>query len=497
MEPLLQGLAFVLQPTTLLWIVVGDIVGIFIGALPGLTATMGLALFLPVTIQLDSLTAISLLLGLYFGAVTGASIPAILFGIPGNPNAIATVFDGLPMARKGQAGVALGGAVIASFIGGLISTAALLAASPALARFSLLFGPAEYFSLAVASLTIIASVSGPSLLRGVVMGAMGVLLATVGIDTMTGVRRFTFENPFLASGIGLVPVLIGMFGITQALDDAARSRELHQVVTQHLGRLFPSLRQLRGMWRIILESSWMGTFIGLLPGAGASVAVVLAYERAKQISPRPEEFGTGRLEGVIAPEVANNACIGGGLIPTFTLALPAEAAAVPILAAMVIHGVTPGPLLFTSQPHFIYAIIFAMIVANLTTCIFQLGGIRVFIKALSVPPALMPPLVILLSVLGAYALNGWMYDAVVAVAAGILGFILKRAGYPLIPLILGLVLGPMMESEFRRMMIITGGDMMVFVTRPLSLLLLAAGAGSLVRQLVQQRRLAQKGAGSA
>ena len=497
MEPLLTGLAFVLQPTTLLWIVVGDIVGIFIGALPGLTATMGLALFLPVTIHLDSLTAISLLLGLYFGAVTGASIPAVLFGIPGNPNAIATVFDGLPMARKGQAGIALGGAVIASFIGGLISTAALLAASPALARFSLLFGPAEYFSLAVASLTIIASVSGSSLLRGVVMGAMGVLLATVGIDTMTGVRRFTFDNPFLASGIGLVPVLIGMFGITQALDDAARSRDLHQVVTQRLGRLFPSLRQLRGMWRIILESSWIGTFIGLLPGAGASVAVVLAYERAKQISPRPEEFGTGRLEGVIAPEVANNACIGGGLIPTFTLALPAEAAAVPILAAMVIHGVTPGPLLFTSQPHFIYAIIFAMVVANLTTCVFQLGGIRVFIKALSVPPALMPPLVILLSVLGAYALNGWMYDAVVAVAAGILGFVLKRAGYPLIPLILGLVLGPMMESEFRRMMIITGGDMMVFVTRPLSLLLLAAGAGSLIRQIAHQRRLAQKGAVSA
>jgi len=497
MEPLLQGLAFILQPTTLLWIVVGDIVGIFIGALPGLTATMGLALFLPVTIQLDSLTAISLLLGLYFGAVTGASIPAVLFGIPGNPNAIATVFDGLPMARKGQAGVALGGAVIASFIGGLISTAALLAASPALARFSLLFGPAEYFSLAVASLTIIASVSGSSLLKGVVMGAMGVLLATVGIDTMTGVRRFTFDNPFLASGIGLVPVLIGMFGITQALDDAARSRDLHQIVTQQLGRLFPSLRQLLGMWRLILESSWIGTFIGLLPGAGASVAVVLAYERAKQISPRPEEFGTGRLEGVIAPEVANNACIGGGLIPTFTLALPAEAAAVPILAALVIHGVTPGPLLFTSQPHFIYAIIFAMIVANLTTCVFQLGGIRVFIKALSVPPALMPPLVILLSVLGAYALNGWMYDAVVAVAAGILGFILKRAGYPLIPLILGMVLGPMMESEFRRMMIITGGDMTVFVTRPLSLLLLAAGAGSLIRQLVHQRRLAQKGAVSA
>lgn len=494
MDPLLQGLAFVLKPTTLLWIVVGDIVGIFIGALPGLTATMGLALFLPVTLQLDSLTAVSLLLGLYFGAVTGASIPAVLFGIPGNPNAIATAFDGLPMARKGQAGVALGGAVIASFIGGLISTAALLAASPALARFSLLFGPAEYFSLAIASLTIIASVSGPSLLRGVVMGAIGVLLATVGIDTMTGVRRFTFDNPFLASGIGLVPVLIGMFGITQALDDASRSRDLHQAVTQQLGRLFPSFRQLRGMWRIILESSWIGTFVGLLPGAGASVAVVLAYERAKQISPRPEEFGTGRLEGVVAPEVANNACIGGGLIPTFTLALPAEAAAVPILAALVIHGVTPGPLLFTLQPHFIYAIVFTMIVANLTTCVFQLGGIRIFIKALSVPPALMPPLVILLSVLGAYALNGWMFDAVVAVAAGILGFVLKRAGYPLIPLILGLVLGPMMESEFRRMMIITGGDMTVFVTRPLSLLLLVAGFGSLIRQLVYQKRLARKGA---
>lgn len=488
MEPMLKGLAFTLQPATLLWIAIGDVVGILIGALPGLSATMGLALFLPVTIHLDSLTAIALLLGLYFGAVTGASIPAILFGIPGNPNAIATVFDGLPLARRGQAGIALGGAVIASLVGGLISTMALLVASPALARFSLLFGPAEYFSLAVASLTIIASVSGPSLLKGVVMGAGGVLLATVGIDTMTGIGRFTFGNPYLANGIGLVPVLIGMFGITQALDDASRSGASGELVTQQLGRLFPSLAQLRRMWRIILESSGIGTFVGVLPGAGASVAVVLAYERAKQADPHPEQFGTGRLEGVVAPEVANNACIGGGLIPTFTLALPAESAAVPILAALIIHGVTPGPLLFTFQPHFIYAVVFAMIVANLTTCVFQLGGIRLFIKALSVPPAMMTPLVIVLSVLGAYALNGWMIDAVIAVAAGLAGFVLKRAGYPLIPLILGLVLGGMMESEFRRMMIITGGDLLVFITRPLSAVLLAAAGASVLQQIRRQRR---------
>ena len=493
MDSVLKGLEFVLQPSTLLWIVVGDIVGIFVGALPGLTATMGLALFLPVTIALDPLTGISLMLGLYFGAVTGASIPAILFGIPGNPNAIATVFDGLPMARKGQAGIALGGAVIASFIGGLISTMALLAAAPALARFSLLFGPAEYFALAVASLTIIASVSGPSLLKGLVMGAVGVLLATVGIDVMTGVPRFTFGNPFVANGIGLVPVLIGMFGITQALEDAARPGGFGQIVTQQLGRLFPSFSQLKKMWRIILESSWIGTFIGLLPGAGASVAVVLAYERAKQLDPKPEEFGTGRLEGVVAPEVANNACIGGGLIPTLTLALPGEAAAVPILAALVIHGITPGPLLFSFQPHFIYAVVFAMIVANVTTCIFQLGGIRLFVKALSVPRAMLTPIVIMLSVLGAYALNGWMFDAVVAVAAGILGFLLKRAGYPLIPLILGLVLGGMMESEFRRAMIITGGDLSIFMTRPLAALLLAAGTISVARQIMAQRRLATQG----
>jgi putative tricarboxylic transport membrane protein len=244
------------------------------------------------------------------------------------------------------------------------------------------------------------------------------------------------------------------------------------------------------MWRIILESSWIGTFVGVLPGAGASVAVVLAYERAKQLADRPEEFGSGRLEGVIAPEVANNACIGGGLIPTLTLALPGESAAVPILAALVIHGITPGPLLFSFQPHFIYAVVFAMIAANLTTCIFQLGGIKVFIKALSVPPVMLTPMVIMLSVLGAYALNGWLYDAAVAVAAGIAGFVLKRAGYPLVPLILGLVLGGMMESEFRRAMIITGGDLSVFVTRPLAAVLLAAGLFSLARQLAAQRRAA-------
>ncbi|MDQ7820283.1 MAG: tripartite tricarboxylate transporter permease [Armatimonadota bacterium] len=488
MEPLLKGLAFVLQPTTLLWIVAGDIVGIFVGALPGLTATMALALFLPLTIHLDSLTGIALMLGLYFGAVTGASIPAILFGIPGNPNAIATVLDGLPMARKGQAGVALGGAVIASLIGGLVSTAALLAASPALARFSLLFGPAEYFALAVASLTIIASVSGRSLLKGVVMGALGVLLSTVGIDTVTGIQRFTFGNPFLATGIGLVPVLIGMFGITQALEDAGRPGGAVQVVTRHLGRLFPRLGQLRRMWRILLESSWIGTLVGILPGAGASVAVMLAYERAKQLSERPDEFGTGRLEGVMAPEVANNACIGGGLIPTLTLALPGESAAVPILAALVLHGITPGPLLFSFQPHFIYAVVFAMIVANLTTCLFQLVGIRLFVKALSIPPPLLTPLIIVLSIVGAYALNGYLFDAAVAVVAGLSGFVLRRAGYPLIPLILGLVLGGMLESEFRRAMIITGGDPSVFITRPLSALLLAAGVMFLARQLMHARR---------
>ncbi|MDR7428316.1 MAG: tripartite tricarboxylate transporter permease [Armatimonadota bacterium] len=490
MDAVLKGLAFVLQPGTLLWIVVGDIVGVFIGALPGLTATMGLALFLPITIRLDSLTGIALMLGLYFGAVTGASIPAILFGIPGNPNAIATVLDGLPMARKGQAGVALGGAVIASLIGGLVSTTALLIASPALARFSLFFGPAEYFALAVASLTIIASVSGTSLLKGLVMGAVGVLLSTVGIDTMTGAKRFMFGNPFLANGIGLVPVLIGMFGITQALEDAARPGGVGEMITQRLGRLFPRLAQLARMWRIILESSWIGTLVGILPGAGASVAVMLAYERARQLSERPAEFGSGRLEGVIAPEVANNACIGGGLIPTLTLALPGESAAVPILAALVIHGITPGPLLFSFQPHFIYAVVFTMIVANVTTCVFQLGGIRLFVKALSVPPAMLTPLIIVLSVLGAYALNGWIFDAGVAVAAGVGGFFLKRAGYPLIPLILGLVLGGMLESEFRRAMIITGGDLTIFVTRPLAALLLAVGAISLVRQLAAQRRLA-------
>jgi len=374
-----------------------------------------------------------------------------------------------------------------------VSTAALLAASPALARFSLLFGPAEYFALAVASLTIIASVSGSSLSKGLVMGAVGVLLSTVGIDAMTGARRFTFDNPFVTTGVGLVPVLIGMFGITQALEDAVRPGGFGQIVTQQLGRLFPSAAQLRRMWRIILESSWIGTFVGVLPGAGASVAVVLAYERAKQLADHPEEFGSGRLEGVVAPEVANNACIGGGLIPTLTLALPGESAAVPILAALVIHGITPGPLLFTFQPHFIYAVVFAMIAANLTTCIFQLGGIRIFIRALSVPPAMLTPMVIMLSVLGAYALNGWLYDAVVAVAAGIAGFVLKRAGYPLVPLILGLVLGGMMESEFRRAMIITGGDLTVFVTRPLAAVLLAAGLFSLARQIAAQRRAAAGG----
>lgn len=464
------------------WIVVGDILGIVVGALPGLTATMGMALVLPLSYHMSPAAAMGLMLGVYFGAVTGASIPAILFGIPGNPNAIATVYDGKALADRGEAGIALGTAVVASFLGGLGSMLVLFVASAPLAYLALAFGPAEYFSLAASALTVVAATSGASVRRGVLACLVGVALATVGVDSVSGVPRFWFGNVYLLKGLSVIPALIGLFGIAQVLEDLHRTRQAPaQVVMPKLGRLLPGAGWFVRRWRIILESLGVGTLIGALPGAGASVGVVLAYERARQRSPHPEQFGKGALEGVLAPEVANNACIGGGLIPTLALGIPGEAAGVVLIAALLLHGVVPGPLMFEAHRSLVYAIFAAMVLANLTTSLFQIAGVRVFAKTLALPPYALSLVILLLSLVGAYAIDGSVFDAAVALGFGALGWWMRRAGYPVIPLVLGLVLGPILESEFRRAVVLAGGSYATFVTRPLSLVLLMLGAMSLGR----------------
>jgi putative tricarboxylic transport membrane protein len=501
-SPLVSGIVQVFNVQTILWIALGEVLGIIIGALPGLTATMGIALLLPLSFQLARATGMGLLLGVYCGAVSGASIPAILLGIPGNPNAIATVYDGLGMTRKGLAGQALGGAVVASFIGGILSLLALALFSPIIARFTLAFGPAEKATLALVGLTIIASVSAKDLAKGVLTGAFGLALAFLGTDPFTDAPRLPFpallaESPAIA-GVKLIPALIGLFGVSQVLYDLERIGGGQLAPPQlKIERVFPPLKKIASMWRIILEASGIGTLIGAIPGTGASIAVFLSYERAKHITSSPksrlEPVGSGCLEGVFAPEVANNAVTGGALIPVLSLGIPGDSGTAVLLGALLIKGVVPGYQLFTQDLDLVYAIFFALLLSNIFMFSFQLAGVRLFPKVLSIPMPVLLPMVLVLSMIGAYAVEGQAvlaatWDMGVALVLGIIGYYLRKADYPTAPIVLGLILGGMLEVNFRRAVKLAGGNYLVFFTKPIAVVFIALAVVAVVLPLLRRQR---------
>lgn len=503
METVITGFLQIFNIQTVLWIALGEILGIILGALPGLTATMGIALMLPISFQLSNATGMALLLGVYCGAVSGASIPAILLGIPGNPNAIATIYDGKAMTDKGLAGQALGGAVVASFIGGITSLIILALFSPIIARFTLAFGPAEKASLALVGLTIIASVASRNLVKGILTGAIGLALSLFGTDPFSNVIRLPFSQLFaktpLTSGINLIPALIGLFGISQALFDIERIKTGHIAPPQiKIEKIFPSFRKIASMWRLIIESSGIGTLIGAIPGTGASIAVFLSYERAKKITASPksklEKVGSGCLEGVFAPEVANNACTGGALIPALTLGIPGDAATAVLLGALMVKGVVPGFRLFTEDLSLVYAIFFALLLANVFMLIFQLAGVRLFPKVLNVPLAVLIPTILILSLIGSYAIQGQAiisatYDMGIALGLGILGYFLKKGDYPIAPIVLGLILGGMLEENFRRAVKLAEGNYFVFFTKPIAVVFIALAIFSVVLPLLKKKKV--------
>jgi putative tricarboxylic transport membrane protein len=503
MEDLLAGLALVLTPATLLWIVIGSVLGIVLGALPGLTATMGIALMLPVSLYLPTATGMAMLLAVYAGAVAGASIPAILLGIPGNPNAIATVEDGHAMSQRGEGARALGTAAVASLIGGLLGLVLLATLAPLLARATLAFGPAERFALGVLGLTLLATMAGRDLAKGLFAAAFGLALAMLGSDPISGMTRLPFAEVLagtpLQGGLGLVPVLIGLFGLSQAFLDLGR---LHEPVPRPLPLryrdMFPEPRRLLRMWRITLESTGIGALVGAIPGAGASIAVFLARDRARRLVARHPDggppVGGGRIEGVYAPEVANNAVIGGAMIPLLTLAIPGDAATAVLLGALLVKGVVPGLDLFTRELALVYAILIGLGLALVAMFVFQLVGVRLFPLILRVPPRYLVPAIVILSLVGAFAVRGQattaaIYDMGVALAFGVLGYLMRKGGYPLAPLILGFILGPMLEQNFRRAVRVARGDLLVFLQEPIAAgLLLVAAASLLLPPLLARRR---------
>ncbi|MEG3115252.1 tripartite tricarboxylate transporter permease [Salinicola sp. 4072] len=476
MSDIVASLGILVDIKVLLGIAFGTFLGLVMGALPGLTATMAIALLIPLTFGFPPELGIGMLLGAFCGAVAGGAVPAILLNVPGTPSSVASTLDGFPMTRRGEAGRALGLAIASSFVGGMLGALLLILFAPPIATFALRFGPAEFFSLAILGLVVIAAVSTKSILKGLVAGCLGIFLSTVGSDPITGVLRFTMGEPSLITGVNLLPALIGLFAISQVFHDVFERiyQKKEPLKKQALTSARPPWGTLRRAWKVVASSTLIGTLVGAIPGAGGSVASFLSYDQARRMSKTPEKFGTGHDEGLIATESSNNAMASGALIPMLTLGVPGEVATAVLMGGLTIQGIRPGPMLFEQSGALIYSIFVAFLLANIFMFLIQLFGIKLFVQILRVKEAYLMPSILVLSLLGVYAATGNTFDMYLALAFGALGFLLNVFGFGTAPVILGLILGGIAESNLRRGMTVFNDDWTRFFTQPISLALLAA-----------------------
>ena len=485
---ILETLSLIFQVHTILYILLGVASGICIGCLPGLTATMGVALVLPLTFGMDAAAGILLLVGVYVGAIYGGSISAILLNTPGTPASAATALDGYVMAQKGEAGRALGISTVSSFFGGITSCVFLLLISPQLAKISLRFSSPEFFMLAIFGLCILSSISGSSMAKGIACGALGILIASIGIDGITGKMRFTFGNMNLLSGINYIPVMIGLFAMSQAfigIEELSKENAL----TKKVSHVIPKKQD----WSVIFKNGFLfgtiGTFIGIIPGAGADIAAFIAYGQAKNMSKHPQDFGKGIPEAIAAPEAANNGVTGGALIPMLTLGVPGDAVAAIMIGALTVQGLQPGPLLFQNNAPLVYALFIGCFIANICMAVLGLSSVKLFTKVLSVPKAVLIPVIFLLCFVGSYAMANNMFDVGVMLFFGIVGYFLHKVDISSSPAVLGLILGPMAESHFRRALLMSKGDYKVFFSTGICLFFFCLIVISIVLPFVRKRLL--------
>jgi len=455
----------------LLLIVLATLGGILVGALPGLNATNGVALLLPFTITMEPIAAIAVLTTIYCAATFAGAITAILINTPGTSASATTCLDGYPLAQRGEAGRALGMAAVSSTIGGIISVLCLMAAAPLLAGAAYKFAPPEYFALTVFGLSMLASIGEESSIKSIMSGAFGVLLATVGIDLLTTVERFTFGMNELTEGIGFVPVMIGVFGIAELLAQAGQLGIVRERITLRAIQL-PSKADYQKTWKAILRSSGIGTFIGILPAEGATIASMIGYNEAKRWSKTPEEFGKGSIEGIAGSEAANNSATGGAMVPTLALGIPGSPTAAVILAGLMVHGLRPGPTMFTEQSTFVFAIFWSMLLVNVLFFFIGLYGARIFARATLIPLTILWPMVFLFSIVGAYALDQSMIDVWIALIFGVIGYLMRRYGFSVVSLAIGLILGGMLEKRLGQSMVMLDEQWWLIATRPLSLFFL-------------------------
>ncbi|WP_433511239.1 tripartite tricarboxylate transporter permease [Nonomuraea sp. CA-143628] len=485
---LLDGFAHALTLQNLLLGLLGVTVGTLVGVLPGLGPATTIALLLPLTMVFDPVGAFVMFAGIYYGGMYGGSTTAILLNIPGETASIPTTIEGYPMARKGRAGAALATAAIGSFVAGTISTVVITFLAPGMSAIAKSIQPAEYFSIMVLAFVTVTSLMGDSIVRGLSSLFLGLAIGMVGIDQMTGQPRLAFGVPDLYEGLPVVALAVGLFAVAEAVATAAQRNRQEQPPVKVTGRIGMTRDDWRRSWRPWLRGTAFGLPIGSLPAGGAELPTFLSYNVEKRLAKDPEEFGNGAIEGVAGPEAANNAAFSGVLVPLLTLGIPTSATASMLLIAFQIYNVQPGPQLFDQQPVLVWTLIASLYIGNVMLLVLNLPLIRLWVKLLSVPAALLTAAILTFATLGVYATSQSVFEILVAYGFGLVGFVLRRAGYPVAPLILGAVLGPLMEVQFRRALAFSEGDPAVFFTRPVSLAILVIAAACLIGPVVLRRR---------
>lgn len=463
-----HGFLIAFTPENLYYCFVGVLFGTVVGVLPGLGPLGGIAILLPVTFKLSPVTGIIMLAGIYYGAMYGGSTTSILMRIPGEAASVVTCLDGYEMSRKGRAGAALFISAWGSFIGGNVSILGIAFMAPLLARFALRFGPPEMFAIMALALLLLSYLGSGPVLKTVGILLLGLFLGTVGMDAMTGYMRMTFGIMTLSDGIGFIPVAMGLFGVSEVLV-SLQDEEVKKVIKPKLKELLPNREEMRRSWGPIFRGSFMGFFIGLLPGAAHIVSSFASYVMEKKLSKRPQDFGTGCIEGVAGPETANNAAAGGAMIPLLSLGIPSGPAPAVMMIALMIHGISPGPLLMTQEPDVFWGVISSMYVGNVMLIILNLPLVGLFVNFLRIPFRLLFPCILIICMIGIYSVNGRIAELWIMMISGGVGFIMRRFNFDIAPLVLALIIGPMMELAFRQSLMLSAGDLRIFFQGPICL----------------------------
>jgi len=492
---LADGFAVALQWQNLLFALVGVIIGTAVGVLPGIGPMSGVALLIPVTATITAglpteaaaTSSIILLAGVYYGAMYGGSTTSILLNTPGESSSVVTTLDGYQMAKQGRAGSALSIAAIGSFCAGVVALLGLILLANPLSKLALKFGPAEYFSLMLLGLAAVSGLAGRSITKALIMTVLGLMLGTVGIDAVSGIERFTFGQPMLFSGIEFLTIAVGLFALGEVFKTILEKEEEDGQLAK-INRVLPTKQDLKDSAVPIARGSLLGFFIGVLPGAGATLASFFSYITEKKFSKTPEQFGNGHIAGVAGPESANNAASGGAMIPLLTLGIPGSGTTAILMGALIMYNIQPGPLLFDEHPQVAWGLIASMFIGNLMLLALNMPLVRIFAKIIETPKKYLLPIIIAISIFGVYAVQFATFDLFLLVACGVLGYLFAKNDYPVAPLVLALVLGPMIENNMRRALTISNGDFSIFITKPLSLLFLVVAISWLLIPLIMKIR---------